>query len=78
MRTQWQSSHIDGNTIFILLKGNHITGNGIVRMRENLLDLRRKVYYMISHYEINLRFLPLFSLSKFKKDDIKIVGDYVG
>jgi len=34
-----------GNNILISLKGNHISGNGSVEVREILLDLRLKVYY---------------------------------
>ena len=33
-----------GNTILILVKGNRKSGNGFVRIREILLDLRLKVY----------------------------------
>ena len=42
-----------GDVILILLKGNHNFGNEIVRIREILLDLRLKVYYIDSQ-TINL------------------------
>ncbi len=35
-----------GNDILILLKGNRKSGNGFVRIREILLDLRLKVNYV--------------------------------
>ena len=35
-----------GNDILISLKGNHISGNGFVEIREILLDLRLKVNYI--------------------------------
>ena len=38
-----------GNDILISLKGNRISGNGFVEIREILLDLRLKVYYINSH-----------------------------
>ena len=37
-----------GDDILILLKGNRKFGNGLVRIREILLDLRLKVNYIIS------------------------------
>ena len=37
-----------GDDILILLKGNHKFGNELVRIRENLLDLRLKVNYIVS------------------------------
>ena len=42
-----------GDVILILLKGNRNLGNEIVRIREILLDLRLKVYYIDSQ-TINL------------------------
>jgi len=42
-----------GDVILILLKGNRNLGNEIVRIREILLDLRLKVYYIESQ-TINL------------------------
>ena len=42
-----------GDVILFLLKGNRNFGNGIVRNREILLDLRLKVYYIDSQ-TINL------------------------
>ena len=35
-----------GNDILILVKGNRKSGNGFVRIREILLDLRLKVNYV--------------------------------
>ena len=35
-----------GDVILISVKGNRITGNGIVEIREILLDLRLRVYYI--------------------------------
>ena len=35
-----------GDDILISLKGNRISGNGFVEIREILLDLRPKVYYI--------------------------------
>ncbi len=46
MDTKWQSSHMNGDVILISLKGNRISGNGCVEIREILLDLRFKVYYI--------------------------------
>ena len=46
MGTKWQSSRMYGDVILISVKGNRITGNGIVEIREILLDLRLRVYYI--------------------------------
>ena len=40
---------MNGDVILVSLKGNHKSGNGFIDMREILLDLRFKVYYVNSH-----------------------------
>ena len=46
MGTKWQSSRMNGDVILASVKGNRITGNGNVEVREILLDLRLRVYYI--------------------------------
>lgn len=48
MRTKWQSSHVFGDNTFVSVMGNHKLGNEFVDIREILLDLSRKVYYISS------------------------------
>lgn len=50
VRLQWALSGnqvvCSGDVILILVKGNRNSGNGVVRIREILLDLRLKVNYV--------------------------------
>ena len=62
-----------GDNILILLKGNHISGNGFVRIREILLDLRLKVNYSGSQ-AINVN---QSSYTTFFNANIKIIGEFM-